>query len=132
MEESLRSAFRARGSTSSPVLGSDRSDGAERVEEWDDASNMEVFVVARPFLERGMDIVRRHPSLALQVGICHFLTVFKTRNGGLYQFDFGPSGGRYIQAQRGPIAWLLNEDDQGRTGSPVAGEIRESKVMHES
>lgn len=42
----------------------------------------------------------------VDMGICHYMTVFKTPDGQLVQFDFGPQGGD-VQKAHGPIATLL-------------------------
>ena len=57
-------------------------------------------------------------------GICHFLTIFRARDGSLHQFDFGPQGGD-IHVARGPFAALLSKD---RGACAVLGEVRERRL----
>jgi hypothetical protein len=42
----------------------------------------------------------------VDVGICHFMTVFRTPEGRLVQFDFGPQGGD-VEKLTGPFAAVL-------------------------
>jgi hypothetical protein len=52
---------------------------------------------------------RLHPEARDQlvdIGICHYMTVFKTPDGQLIQFDFGPLGGD-VQKAHGPLATFL-------------------------
>lgn len=42
----------------------------------------------------------------VDMGICHYMTVFKTADGQLVQFDFGPLGGD-VQKAHGPLATFL-------------------------
>lgn len=97
-------------------------------------SHLKVYVVARPFQEYGGALVQRLPEdfkeLALQIGVCHFMTVFKTNGGDLYQFDFGPQGGRDIQTNGGPLSCILEGEttSSGQKEKHHPGEIREQKV----
>jgi hypothetical protein len=52
---------------------------------------------------------RLHPEARdhlVDIGICHYMTVFKTPDGQLVQFDFGPLGGD-VQKAHGPLATFL-------------------------
>lgn len=97
-------------------------------------SHLKVYVVARPFQEYGGALVHRLPEdfkdLALQIGVCHFMTVFKTKGGDLYQFDFGPLGGRDIQTNGGPLSCILDGEASSSDNKEKfhPGEIREEKV----
>lgn len=42
----------------------------------------------------------------VDLGLCHYMTVFKTPDGQLVQFDFGPMGGD-VQKAHGPVATFL-------------------------
>jgi hypothetical protein len=42
----------------------------------------------------------------VDMGICHYMTVFKAADGQLVQFDFGPLGGD-VQKAHGPLATFL-------------------------
>lgn len=73
-------------------------------------SCLEVYVVSRAFTEFAGDFVKRLPQETrehmIDVGLCHYMTVFKTPDGQLVQFDFGPRGGD-VQKAHGPVATLL-------------------------
>lgn len=59
-------------------------------------------------------------------GICHYLAVFKLRDGSLVQFDFGPRGGD-IHVAQGPFAFLSKSAD-GKMRRLVPGEVRERRL----
>ena len=66
--------------------------------------------------------------LLLDLGVCHFMTVFKSPSGQLVQFDFGPRGGRDISfgnPSQGRMARLFGKHQATRA---VPAEIREAKV----
>ena len=66
-------------------------------------------------------------DLFVDVGVCHYLTIFKTPSGQLVQFDFGPRGGGDISlgpADRGRMARLFKKNKC----RVVPAEIREEKV----
>lgn len=71
---------------------------------------LEVYVVSRSFTEFAGPVMRRmHPDVRermVEMGICHYMTVFKTADGELVQFDFGPLGGD-VQKAHGPLATFL-------------------------
>lgn len=82
---------------------------AQREEAYD------VYVAARPFESFGGDLFQRLPApvhdLLLDVGVCHFMAIFKDRSSGrMLQFDFGPVGGDI--AIDGPLGDVLKEDRQ--------------------
>jgi hypothetical protein len=71
---------------------------------------LEVYVVSRAFSEFGGPLFRnmtpemRHSMVDL--GICHYMTVFRTPDGRYVQFDFGPHGGD-VEKVNGPLGALL-------------------------
>jgi hypothetical protein len=69
-----------------------------------------VYVVSRAFTEFGGDVIKRMPQEArdhmIDMGLCHYMTVFRTPDGQLVQFDFGPLGGD-VQKAHGPVATFL-------------------------
>jgi hypothetical protein len=71
---------------------------------------LEVYVVSRAFSEFGGAVFNRlTPEMRrymVDIGICHYMTVFRTPDGRFVQFDFGPQGGD-VQKARGPLAALL-------------------------
>ncbi|KIY97243.1 hypothetical protein MNEG_10720 [Monoraphidium neglectum] len=71
---------------------------------------LEVFVVSRAFTEFGGPLFKRMtPEMKkslVDLGICHYMTVFKTPDGRYVQFDFGPRGGD-VEKANGPLAALL-------------------------
>ncbi|KAF6258769.1 hypothetical protein COO60DRAFT_1516719 [Scenedesmus sp. NREL 46B-D3] len=73
-------------------------------------SCLEVYVVSRSFTEFGGDVIKRLPQEArdhmIDMGLCHYMTVFRTPDGQLVQFDFGPLGGD-VQKAHGPVATFL-------------------------
>ena len=126
-------------STSSPSL---RQLGASNTDD------LEVYVVLRNFQEFGNGIFYKLPAPLRDglrdSGICHYMTVFKQKDGTLIQFDFGPSAGGDIHVSSpGPLAPLgrmLNmnkspassESDDGIESSPnakkVDGQVRERRL----
>lgn len=85
----------------------------------------------RPFLSFGANVFKRLPTqvhdLFVDVGVCHYMTIFKTPSGQLVQFDFGPRGGGDISlgpADRGRMARLFRKNK----AKVVPAEIREAKV----
>jgi hypothetical protein len=70
---------------------------------------------------------RRLRAGVRDAGICHYLAVFKQRDGSLVQFDFGPRGGD-IHVARGPFAFLSKSAD-GKMRRHVPGEVRERRLV---
>lgn len=61
-------------------------------------------------------------------GICHYLAVFRQKDGSLVQFDFGPRGGDiHVAASNGPFAFLSKSAD-GKMARHVPGEVRERRL----
>lgn len=60
-------------------------------------SEMEVYVVHRPLREFGGPAFQTLPDFVKHtlrdLGICHYMTIFRTPDGEMRQFDFGPIGG---------------------------------------
>jgi len=99
--------------------------------------NLEVYVVMRSFNEWAGGFFTKLPNHlrdgVRDLGICHYMTVFKHPDGSLVQFDFGPEGNRDIHVPHGPLASiLLNNNNNNskhkaiqRRSRHVMGEIRE-------
>lgn len=91
---------------------------------------MEVYVILRSFKEFGGGVFTRLPKRVKHgvrdAGICHYLAVFKQRDGSLVQFDFGPRGGD-IHVAQGPFAFLSKSAD-GKMQRLVPGEVRERRL----
>ncbi|PRW32493.1 hypothetical protein C2E21_8371 [Chlorella sorokiniana] len=96
-----------------------------------ESEGMEVYVILRPFKEFGGGLFRRLPKRVKNgvrdCGLCHYLAVFKQKDGSLVQFDFGPRGGD-IHVARGPFAFLSKSAD-GKMQRLVPGEVRERRLM---
>jgi len=58
------------------------------------------------FAVPSVGVVATNREHMVDMGICHYMTVFKTPDGQLVQFDFGPTGGD-VQKAHGPLATLL-------------------------
>lgn len=100
-----------------------------------------MYVVARAFKEWGGPLFGRLPEEVkdhlIDAGVCHFMTVFKTPDGKMTMFDFGPQGGD-IRITHGPFKGLLGGTQQtapvpssSSTAAPAPGsrgEIRESEL----
>ena len=89
-------------------------------------------VVQRPFVSFGANLFKRMPpsvnDFFVDVGVCHYMTIFKTPGGQLYQFDFGPKGGGDISlgpAESTRMARLFRK----RQSKAVPAEIREAQVL---
>ncbi|CAG9467134.1 unnamed protein product [Pedinophyceae sp. YPF-701] len=95
------------------------------------ASDLEVYVLSRPFEEFGKGVV---PSKIRQdlveIGICHFMLAFRNpSSGNITQFDFGPCGGD-VHKVRGPLGAILNKNKGKEVSAErvAAGEIRENTL----
>lgn len=97
-----------------------------------EGEGMEVYVILRSFKEFGGGLFNRLPrrvkSGVRDSGICHYLAVFKQKDGSLVQFDFGPRGGD-IHVAQGPFAFLSKSTD-GKLRRLVPGEVREKRLNH--
>lgn len=124
----------------SPVLTnphklSDNLDGSRPEHGFPQCSGAtEVYAVVRPLRELGGPLVHSLPQatkdLMKDVGICHYLTVFKDPSGKLLQFDFGPEAGRDIEAPH-PVSRLRRTVGIGATAAEnkaKRGVIREEQV----
>ena len=96
-----------------------------------DGEGLEVFVATRPFQEFANGLFRKLPrplrAGVRDAGVCHFLTVFRTRDGALHQFDFGPQGGD-IHVAQGPLAGMFNKSKEARRSRSVVGQVRERRL----
>jgi hypothetical protein len=115
-----------RKSMSMPTLNSMGRGGALE-------DGLEVYVVCRNFQEFAGGLFHRLPvSLRdgiRDVGICHYMTIFRQPDGTLTQFDFGPTDGGDIHLWPGPFGMLGGRTRAAaRRQRQVAGEIRESTV----
>jgi hypothetical protein len=86
--------------------------------------DLEVYVVLRNFQEFGGGIFHRLPEPLRNglrdSGVCHYMTVFKQKDGTMVQFDFGPAvGGDIHVAGPGP----LNKSSKERKKA-VVGQVR--------
>lgn len=91
--------------------------------------DLEVYVVLRNFQEFGGGIFHRLPEPLRNglrdSGVCHYMTVFKQKDGTMVQFDFGPAvGGDIHVAGPGP----LNKSSKERKKA-VVGQVRERKLQ---
>lgn len=96
-------------------------------------TGLDVFVISRPFTEFGGALFARLPPSVkanfVGLGIAHYMTVFRTADGQLHQFDFGPLGGRDIYMSHGAFDKLVQPDQPRAKGKrSVAGEVRENQV----
>jgi len=118
------------------------STGQPVIAEGEDAG-MEVYVALRPLREFGGVMFNSLPLKVKEglrdVGICHYMTVFKSQaTGECFQFDFGPIGGDVAKAgsRVARSARMLAFQDPGLEdvvagrgrAKGVRGEIREEKL----
>ena len=95
---------------------------------------LEVYVVLRNFQEFGGGVFHRLPEPLRDglrdTGVCHYMTVFKQKDGTLVQFDFGPSAGGDIHVSApGPLGRVLGKNPKGsRNKQRVDGQVRERKI----
>ena len=97
-------------------------------------TGLDVFVISRPFTEFGGALFARLPPGVkdnfVNLGIAHYMTVFRTADGRLHQFDFGPMGGRDIYVSSGAFDKMVQPDQPRAKGKrSVAGEVRENQVI---
>ena len=101
---------KVRRCASTPSLSAYSNDFAE--------GGLDVYVAFRPFTEFGGALFARMPPSVkdslLGLGIAHYMTVVRTPDGRLTQFDFGPQGGRDIHVSAGSLDTLLAQSDQPR------------------
>jgi hypothetical protein len=96
---------------------------------------LEVYVVSRAFTEFAGPLVKKmSPEMRLSLvdlGLCHYMTVFRTPEGKYVQFDFGPHGGD-VEKVNGPVgAWLRRarqqqQQQQQRQQQAGGGGMRQS------
>jgi hypothetical protein len=90
-----------------------------------------VYVVSRAFTEFGGDVIKRMPQEArdhmIDMGLCHYMTVFRTPDGQLVQFDFGPLGGD-VQKAHGPVATFLKRAHAAALAQ--AGQQQQQQQQH--
>eukprot|EP00890_Picochlorum_soloecismus_P003396 jgi/Picsp_1/4057/NSC_01568-R1_protein len=95
---------------------------------------LEVYVVLRNFQEFGGGVFHRLPEPLRDglrdTGVCHYMTVFKQKDGTLVQFDFGPlAGGDIHVSAPGPLGRVLGKSPKGsRNKQRVDGQVRERKI----
>jgi hypothetical protein len=86
--------------------------------------------VSRTFTEFGGDVIKRMPQEArdhmIDMGLCHYMTVFRTPDGQLVQFDFGPLGGD-VQKAHGPVATFLKRAHAAALAQ--AGQQQQQHIM---
>ena len=133
-------------STSSPTL---RRLGMKRPELAEGNSELEVYVALRNFQEFGGGVFHRLPAPLRDglrdCGVCHYMTVFKQKDGTMVQFDFGPrAGGDIHVSSPGPLHQLArlvlpgmdkneNENENKNENSSknrkkVDGQVRERRL----
>ena len=132
--EPRRFTNRMSKSTSSPTLKRLGMSGISRVkndqfnqlDQSNEQDDLEVYVVLRNFQEFGNGIFHRLPAPLRDglrdCGVCHYMTVFKQKDGTLTQFDFGPSAGGDIHlSSPGPLRHLMNVLNMNKSGSQLSG-----------
>lgn len=74
-------------------------------------------------------------DFCLDCGICHFFILFKTFDGRIFQFDFGPKGKEVhfgnlsLNMANLNISSSNQMHDKNRTKKSIPGEIREKQVL---
>ena len=71
------------------------------------------------------------------LGLCHYMTVFKSPHGDILQFDFGPLGGDVAVSLPGGSSLMHTNfasmsRHSARGPKAAMGEIREETVCHTS
>lgn len=94
---------------------------------------MEVYVVLRNFQEFAGGVFNRLPGPLREgvrdSGICHYMTVFRSPDGTMTMFDFGPEAGGDIHVGRGPFSRFLNKSSDRRSvRRQVRACVRENTV----
>ena len=101
-------------------------------EEAHGTSKLEVFIGTRLFRECGGPIGRRLPiqfkEFARTCGACHYLVLFRSSDGSMVRFDFGPTGGDVFG---NPFGIRLPRLGSKTNTNCVPGEIREIQVPSE-
>ena len=125
-------------STSSPTL---RRLGMKRPELSEGNSELEVYVALRNFQEFGGGVFHRLPAPLRDglrdCGVCHYMTVFKQKDGTMIQFDFGPrAGGDIHVSSPGPLHQLARlvlpgmdkNENSSKNRKKVDGQVRERRL----
>lgn len=94
---------------------------------------MEVFVVLRNFQEFAGGVFNKLPGPlrdgVRDCGICHYMTVFRSSDGTMTMFDFGPEAGGDIHVGRGPFAKIFNKSTENHLSKKnVRACVRENRV----
>ena len=125
-------------STSSPTL---RRLGMKRPELSEGNSELEVYVALRNFQEFGGGVFHRLPAPLRDglrdCGVCHYMTVFKQKDGTMIQFDFGPrAGGDIHVSSPGPLHQIARlvlpgmdkNENSSKNRKKVDGQVRERRL----
>lgn len=123
-------------SRSTPVLS---SLGFQHCVVATEAPYLEVYVATRQFRQHGGPLAQSlsedFKEYARICGICHFFVVFKTHDGRLFQYDFGPAGCDIHVPTHNPFSFnfrqLIKNQQEVKEidcNQGVAGEIREEIV----
>lgn len=95
-------------------------------------TQLDVFVGSRIFRECGGPVGRRlsieFKEFARLCGACHYMVVFKSNDGSMVEFDFGPAGGDIHIAGTNPFALQCPKENAQTKSKGVPGEIREQMV----
>ena len=90
-----------------------------------DEAGLDVYVIMRPFSEFGGPTLKHVPrpvrrGLA-EVGVCHYLTAFRTPDGRLLTYDFGPMGGDvHVGLPVDQSSWLSRPANLFRRGQSAS------------
>lgn len=113
-------------------LNSDAIDPSpERDENW------EVYVCHRPLREEPGDFYSSLPmkfkNRLKDLGLCHFMAIFRSSKGELVQFDFGPPGGDITisfpsSRKNDDKKYEILYHEKGAIYAGPLGEIREEKI----
>ena len=97
---------------------------------------MDVYIGTRPFRECGGPVARRLPvqfkEFSRTCGVCHYMLIFRQKDGVMFEFDFGPTGGDIRLGEMNPFAIEIPRLNAKTKNKSVAGEIRECTVLASS
>ena len=90
----------------------------------------ELYITTRPFRKDRSFIGRLPPSAkdALYTGgVCHYLALYRSERGELWQFDFGPFGGDVASRFLNDTGMATGQKEEG-SGGATPGHVREKLI----
>ena len=127
----MRSDASSRERDGAPVYVEDEPssalDGDDEQQPW---VQPELYITTRAF-RKDRSFIGRLPSSAKDAlytgGVCHYLALYRSERGELWQFDFGPFGGDVASRFLNDTGVASGQRDGG-SGGATPGHVREKPI----